>query len=116
MNTRYPHLAAKIYNTPLMLHPEKAEVIEAVLRGHALGAPPAVEAALYRDAAERKSYAVSAGGVAMIPITGTLVNRASGMDALSGLSSYQTLGAQLHAALQDPAVGAVVLAVDSPGG
>jgi signal peptide peptidase SppA len=57
-----------------------------------------------------------APGVAVIPIHGTLVRRTVGLEAESGLTSYTALAAQLDAALADPAVAAILLDIDSPGG
>lgn len=56
------------------------------------------------------------GGVAVIPVMGELVQRSSWMDAASGLTSYETLSSALSQALDDSAVKAVLLHVDSPGG
>ena len=52
----------------------------------------------------------------MIPIHGTLVKRTLGLEAASGLTSYQDIGAMLDAALADPSVTGILLDVDSPGG
>lgn len=116
LHLRWPLLASRLYNVPLMLHPEKAAVIEAVLREYAAGKPPAIEAAQYADSAERKPYRVTTGGVAVIPVMGTLVNRGSWIDAMSGITSYQRIATQLDAALADSDVRAILLEIDSPGG
>lgn len=55
-------------------------------------------------------------GVAVIPVTGPLFRYANIMTELSGATSYATLATDLRAALDDPAVSAIVLNVDSPGG
>jgi hypothetical protein len=34
---RYPHLWARLYGAPLLIHPDKAKVIEEVFRAHVLG-------------------------------------------------------------------------------
>ncbi len=52
----------------------------------------------------------------MLPIHGTLVRRTVGLEAESGLMSYATIGAELDAALANPAVRAILLDLDSPGG
>jgi len=58
----------------------------------------------------------AADGVATIRIHGELVNRGSNLDAASGLTSYDALGAALRDVAADPAATAVLLDVDSPGG
>ena len=60
---------------------------------------------------------MTTGGVAVVPIVGTLVHRASWMDAMSSdLVSYAEVTRNLNKALKDPDVKAVLLEVDSPGG
>lgn len=119
---RLAHLASRVYNTPLLIAPDKARVIEDLFRNYAAGDKAApVEAAasapvIESAAATGKPYALAAGGVAIIPVLGTLVQRASGMDALSGLTSYARISAQLKAALADPEVATILLEIDSPGG
>ena len=56
------------------------------------------------------------GGVATIPITGPLVRHASMMTDISGATSYAQIRKDLQAAIDSPAVRAIVLAIDSPGG
>jgi signal peptide peptidase SppA len=67
---------------------------------------------------QRDSSATSGSppGVAVIPIHGTLVRRTVGLEAESGLTSYTDLAAQLDAAIGNPAVSAILLDIDSPGG
>jgi signal peptide peptidase SppA len=55
-------------------------------------------------------------GIAIIPVVGTLVRRTIGLEAQSGLTSYGLIGERLDAALQDSAVKAILLDIDSPGG
>jgi signal peptide peptidase SppA len=52
----------------------------------------------------------------VIPVVGTLVKRVMGIDAASGLMSYDEIGARLDAALADPQVAGILLDMDSPGG
>jgi capsid assembly protease len=70
-------------------------------------------------AARRQSAThASSGGVAVIPVFGTIAHRAHMVNQVSGSggTSAEKLGAAIQAAAQDPAVGAIVLDVDSPGG
>lgn len=55
-------------------------------------------------------------GVAIVPVMGPLFTRADMLDQVSGATSYEALARDLQAALDDPAVGAILLNVDSPGG
>jgi signal peptide peptidase SppA len=55
-------------------------------------------------------------GTAIIPVVGELVHRGSGMDAASGLCSYQALDDMLCDAFADSDVTGILLDIDSPGG
>lgn len=107
-----PHLASRIFGTPLLVHRAKLDVILAVLSDRIGIAAPQADLAL---PSPRSSPSV-VPGIAVIPIHGTLVKRTLGMEAASGLTSYQDIGAMLDAALADPGVAGILLDVDSPGG
>lgn len=119
--SHYPHLAARLFNTPLLMDPDKARVIADVLEraAHGEGLAPAQRTEVPGNAPSaggQRPYAVSEGGTAIIPIHGSLVQRSGYLDALSGLTSYQQIGAQLDAAAKDSAVRSILLDIDSPGG
>lgn len=109
------HLLGRVFDTPHLIVPDKARVIVEVLDAHMRGIAPRLEREEAEEG-ERRAYRVTASGVAVLPIVGTLVNKAGSMDALSGLVSYQQLGQDLERALADPSVRGVLLDVDSPGG
>lgn len=76
----------------------------------------AVEARLGRPLAnEQRGYEVT-DGVAVLPIEGVMAPKANLMMQVSGGASTQIVQRELAAALADPAVRAVVLHIDSPGG
>lgn len=56
------------------------------------------------------------GGVATIPVTGTLVRRANMFTEISGGVSTEMLAKDLRAARDDPAVHSILMVFDSPGG
>lgn len=124
----YPRLAERIYNTPLLIAAEKAEVIESVFRAHLDGTAkdlPKFESVARPDiltqtamtfTRQRAGYMRSDNGVAMIQVIGSLAQRTSGLDAMSGMESYTNIAAQLQAALSDPMVRGILLEIDSPGG
>ena len=56
------------------------------------------------------------GGVAVIPVYGSISHRASLWSMFFGGTSTQRLSNELSGALADPAVSRIVLDVDSPGG
>jgi signal peptide peptidase SppA len=114
--TLLPHLAARLFGVPLAIHRPKLDVILAVL-GPRVGLADLAAAPGYTPP-QRDSSATSGSppGVAVIPIHGTLVRRTVGLEAESGLTSYTGLAAQLDAAIGNPAVSAILLDIDSPGG
>ena len=126
-----PHLAARAFGVPLMIQMDKLMVIlDAIgprigVREHLVveGLPvvvtrPAPDEGEQDDMTMmgRKPYPVSPDGIAVITISGTLVKKASWMDAESGLQSYETIRGQIADARDDPGIRGVLLDVDSPGG
>lgn len=108
-----PHVATRIFNTPLLIEPGKLRLIVAVLARRAAGAHVAAQAEAGR---RRQPQYEIVNGTAIIPVFGSLVHRTTGLDAMSGLTSYQSISQHLSAALEDPQVNRVLLEIDSPGG
>ena len=108
--TDLPHLAGRLLDAPLLVHRAKLETILGVmlprLRGEALR-PAMVTPA--------RSYELC-DGIAILPILGTLVRRTVGLEVQSGLTSYADIQHLLSQAIQDPAVKAILLDIDSAGG
>lgn len=119
-----PHLAQRVLNTPLALHPTKAEVIVAALADRlgvarivrADGSAAPLAAALDEvDTGAQRGYEVVAGA-AIIPVRGTLVHRLGAVQPVSGMTGYDGIRENLATALADPEVRGIVLDIDSPGG
>lgn len=55
-------------------------------------------------------------GVAVIPVSGVLMRQLSFFGLLSGSSAYELLVKDIHTALKNPKVKAIILDIDSPGG
>lgn len=128
---QYPHLAARVFGTPLLLHPQKLDAIIAGLGTRLMGLPEGAEfraegmadgvqllpAELFTTRKGERSdagYRVSEG-VAYVPVHGALVHRGR-MEADSSYLGYNDVGSQVEAAMTDSDVHAVVLGFDSPGG
>lgn len=107
-----PHLASRLYGTPLLLVRSKLDVILSVLGERVQW--PAPQEALPIPAP--RSIVGAAPGIAVIPVYGTLVRRSLGLDAASGLTSYGQVASMLDAALADASVRGILLDIDSPGG
>jgi signal peptide peptidase SppA len=117
------HIADRVLNRPLLITRDKAQVVLSVLAGRiGVDAPdasrfegsPVVEDE--NGARRAVPYRVTKDGVAVITITGSLVNRGAWVGASSGLTSYEGIGFQLKTAASDPAVRSVILDIHSPGG
>jgi len=63
-----------------------------------------------------RGYAVTDGGIAVVPVLGPLVARGDWLTELFGASVYGEVGEAIEAALADPSVRGVVMEIDSPGG
>ena len=111
----FPHLAARLFGTPLLVQRAKLDVILAVLAERLPLAGPDAQLAPPLPRAPNPP-AFPERSIAVIPIHGTLVKRTLGLEAASGLVSYAEIGARLEAALDDPLVAGIVLDIDSPGG
>lgn len=131
----YPQIAQRVFHTPLLAAPAKAAAFVAGLGPRLLGAPVTIEgaeptpAARMRPAASvlddrleddiragRRSPFRSIDGVAVIPITGSLIHRGSFLGESSGEQTYEGISAQLTAAAESPMVRGVALELDSFGG
>jgi capsid assembly protease len=114
--TALVHLASRLYGTPLLIARAKLDTILAVL-GPRIGlAPTELALPVVVPTAAEAEPGPTAPGIAVISIHGTLVRRAIGLDAASGLTSYTRIAADLDAALAAPEVAGILLDIDSPGG
>ncbi len=129
MSMPYPHLAHRLFNTPLLMHPQKLDAIIVGLGQRLLGTPeqliPVGEAVRAELAPEmfstRRGERSERGwrmvdGVAVVNAMGSLVHRTR-LDADSTLLiGYNDLAADLEDAVSHPDVHAVLQVYDSPGG
>ncbi len=116
-----PHLAQRLFNTPLALHPRKAEVVMAALtdrfgitRINAIGDWEDDES-FSRPRNSDAGYDV-VEGIAVIPILGTLVQKLGSLRPYSGMTGYDGIRQSFLTALYDPEVNGICLDIDSPGG
>lgn len=130
---RFAHLAQRLFNTPLAIRQEKAEVIMAALAERmgisqitrADGSPmrPMAYDDDWGEDFSRSGYVPDVGydmvgdtPVAMVSVQGTLVQKLGTLRPYSGMTGYDGLRESMLRAHADPAVGAIALNVDSPGG
>lgn len=120
----YGRILAAAAATPWAIHPEKGRVIADFLTRKAFGEESGVLAedqfeqafaehlAAKQDKKKRKPSAT----VGVIPIHGTITQRADFFSEWSGGASTESIGMVLDEFAADPSVDAIVLDVDSPGG
>ena len=110
--TDFPYLMSRLVGTPLLIARPKLDVILDVmhrkLSGQAMQSP--------QQSLHVGGFSFAEGGVAIIPVMGTLVRRSTFMSAESGLTSYHDIEEMAEDAFTDPMVSAVLLEIDSCGG
>ncbi len=131
--SKFARVASRLFNAPLMLRPEKAEMLCAALvdrlgiakldriDGTSLEASQLrLQASDWIDGEEpvtpaRRQYTVERR-VARVPINGTLVHKLGGVSPWSGMTGYDCLEKVIEDAQANREVGAILLDIDSPGG
>lgn len=111
--SKFSHLSSLVFNKPLMVTQDYAETIAVVLSDR-LNLD--VEGLQIKSDAKDQRVVTTSKGVAVIPIVGSMSHRATGIGAMSGMTSYTTLQKQFEAAFNDPNVGSILMDIDSPGG
>ncbi|WP_210880296.1 S49 family peptidase [Roseovarius autotrophicus] len=133
----HARIAARAFNTPLLVEPSKAMAFLSGLGPRILGrrvemvdggevldataAPPARASILAGNLAQRLQQHGDApypvvDGIAVIEIAGVLIHRGGWIGQSSGQTSYEGIAAQIEAAASDTAVRGLALEIDSFGG
>ena len=124
----HPHLAARVFNTPLLIHPQKLDAIIAGLGSRLLGveegaaifqaaadASPQLFSTRKGERAQSRGYRIT-DGVALVGVSGALVHRSRMEADCSFLLGYNDIAADVEDAMANADVHAVLLNFDSPGG
>lgn len=128
---QFPHLAQRVFNRPVAILPEKAEMITAVLADRlgisalmlSAGRATALQPMMWFDDDDYekparepdKGYDVCMD-VALIPVKGTLTHRLGSIRPYSGMTGYDGIRQAFNTAMDDASVKAIVLDINSPGG
>ena len=133
----HARIAARAFNTPLLVEPSKAMAFLSGLGPRILGrrveladldaAPDSTTALPVRASILAGGLADSylqhgdapypvVDGIAVIEIAGVLIHRGGWIGQSSGQTSYEGIAAQIDAAASDPAVRGLALEIDSFGG
>jgi len=121
-----PYIASRMFNTPVAIHPHKAEVIVSALADRMGIARVArlmedddydtPSAAMSNEGRNPRAGYDVAQGVAVIPVAGTLVQKLGTLRPYSGMTGYDGIRNNLLTALADPEVKGVFFDFDTPGG
>lgn len=110
------HISRQLMDIPWAIVPVKLEaileVVNRYLAGEKLNAGQ-VQAQI--NGATKPAEKIT-GSIAVLPLFGTLVPRASLFTETSGATSAEQFGKRFDQLMEDPSVGAIVIDVDSPGG
>jgi len=112
--SKFSHLSSLVFNRPLMVTQDYAETIAVVLSDRLDLDVEGLQ--IKSEAKDQREASTTAKGIAVIPIIGSMSHRATGIEAMSGMTSYATLQKQFEAAFNDPNVGSILMDIDSPGG
>ena len=115
MATSIDRVRRAVAQTPWAILPEKLDQICEFLAARAEGhlTPEAIQAAM---GGKRDPKRMQSGGVAVIPVYGTISHRMDMLSSMSGGTSTESLGKAFDQYMADPDIGTIVLDVDSPGG
>lgn len=115
---KHERFLAWCLSTPWALMPERMAAYAAVLARRAGGMDEDDHGAPLKpeSAAQRGRSTAKPGSIAVIPVYGTIVQRASQLDLCENGTSTQQIGAALADALENDAVSQILLDIDSPGG
>jgi ClpP class serine protease len=139
MTLLMPNIAARVFNTPLLIDARKAMAMLAAIGGRIADGGIAIEGGVEAiehiafsggrpsmgrlgDRLGRRltmnavEYPDVVSNIAVIPIEGTLVHKGGWIGTYSGETSYQGLQTQIAAAMRRPDIKGVVFEVDSFGG
>ena len=118
-------LMAEFLATPWAMMPDRLNAVAAVLARWSHNEPASAET-MERVAADkaarsaRREQLAAAGGngIAVLPLYGVVTQRGNQVDDVSGPGSVSTqrFASALREAIADPAVGGILIDIDSPGG
>lgn len=114
---KYARVASYFYESLWAILESKYQEIEAILQWHMEGSKFTTEELRARFGEPAQSpESLKRGAVAVIPLRGVIAHRMGGMAEMSGAMSTERFSAMFRQALNDDAVSAIVVDVDSPGG
>ncbi|WP_242183101.1 S49 family peptidase [Sphingomonas sp. CARO-RG-8B-R24-01] len=128
---QFAHLATRLFNTPIAIHPRKAEIamaglaerlgITSIIGTDGRSIKPGAWFDDDDDFTSAKPTRSDPGydvfnGVAVLPVTGTLVHKLGSVRPYSGMTGYDGIRQAWLTAQDDPEVKAIAEVYDSGGG
>lgn len=113
---KHERFIAWCLSQPWALMPERMAAYAAVLARKSAGGMDEDDHGAPLKAGTRKGSSPRAGSIAVIPVYGTIVQRASQLDLCESGTSTQSISNALADAMADDSVSKVLLDIDSPGG
>jgi ClpP class serine protease len=129
MPTNQPHIASRVLNAPLLLEPAYARTFFSALSKRLgitqitdaagevmLGEKMQIEASSFSNSRDRNRPYQVIEGVAVLPVSGTMVHKYGHLKPYSGMTGYDGIIARMADAINDPEVKGILLDMDTPGG
>lgn len=111
-----PYILNAFLETPWGILPQKLAVLEAIVARHVAGEKLDAEEIQAAINGAPRPQERTINQVAVLPLFGVLIPRADMMSEVSGATSVEKFSARFDALLNDPAIDAIILDVNSPGG
>ncbi len=129
MTTNLPHIESKVLNSPLLLEPGYARTFFSSLAKRLnikqmidaegevlLGEKMHYEASNFSNSRDRERPYHVTDGVAVLPVSGTMVHKYGHLKPYSGMTGYDGIIMRLAEAINDPSIKGILLDMDTPGG
>lgn len=115
-DTRYRQVASVVFGDVWAILPQTLNVIGDLVRMRIEGECLSDEEIDARIGGRKQRPMQVSGKVAVLPVFGVISHRMNMMTEISGGTSTELLGKAFDELANDPAIGAIVLDIDSPGG
>ncbi|WP_425641415.1 S49 family peptidase [Marinomonas gallaica] len=131
MSANLKHIASRALDKPLLLDPGYARTFFSALcprlgmgitqmvdaDGEVMtGEKMHIEASSFMSSRDRQRPYQVIDGVAVVPVSGTLVHKFDHVKPYSGMTGYNGIIARVQAAISDPEVKGILMDMDTPGG
>lgn len=113
---KYQQIVNLVYHQPWAILPTMYAVMLDLIAFRASGGVLTEEEIQARIGAVSHPQQTRSGAVAVLPLHGVMAQRMNMMEAMSGGTSTELFGKAFTAAVADPAIGGIVIDIDSPGG